>query len=117
MHAKAPIESRGSPVPGIAPEPVPVHGTAPPPHDDGDQHEQTDVGVRRRDPASLVLAKVLSVIRGDKYMVDAYEPDWSALKARRAAATVVGVKHDGERAHIQRHMVLDNPAASPPQER
>jgi hypothetical protein len=29
------------------------------------------------------VAKLLSVVRGDKYMADAYEPAWSALMARR----------------------------------
>ena len=29
------------------------------------------------------VAKLLSVVRGDKYMADAYEPGWSALMARR----------------------------------
>jgi hypothetical protein len=32
------------------------------------------------------LARLLRVLRGDKYMADAYEPAWSALIARRAGA-------------------------------
>jgi hypothetical protein len=32
------------------------------------------------------VARLLSVVRGDKYMADAYEPAWSALMARRAGA-------------------------------
>jgi hypothetical protein len=151
MHTKATIEPRGSPVGGIMPEPVRVHAdrAATPRRDDpaGDRHDQTDVVVRRRDPVRIVLAKVLSVIRGDKYMVDAYEPAWSARGARRAAATVVGANHNGDvggdvgaaahsvaaskpavaaaagggrddgRTHRQRTVVLDNAAASPPKER
>jgi hypothetical protein len=33
------------------------------------------------------LARLLSVVRGDKYMADAYEPAWSALMKRRAGAS------------------------------
>jgi hypothetical protein len=147
MRPKATIEPRGLPVRGIMPEPVRVHAdrAAAPPRDDADgaQHDQIDVVVRRRDPVSIVMAKVLSVIRGDKYMVDAYEPAWSALGARRVGATVVGAPHNGDvgaaahpvaasepavaaaaggsrddgRAHPQRTVVLDNAAASPPKER
>jgi hypothetical protein len=31
---------------------------------------------RPRNPASSVLAKLMSALRGDKYMVGAYPPDW-----------------------------------------
>ena len=31
---------------------------------------------RPRHPRSTVLAKLLSALRGDKYMVGAYPPDW-----------------------------------------
>jgi hypothetical protein len=34
------------------------------------------------------FAKLLSVLRGDKYMADAYEPAWSAAIERRAGAAV-----------------------------
>jgi hypothetical protein len=37
---------------------------------------------RARNP----VARLLSIVRGDKYMADAYEPAWSALMARRAGA-------------------------------
>jgi hypothetical protein len=45
-------EPTGSPVPGVIPEPI-----------------------RPRVPASSVLAKLLSALRGDKYMAGAYPPD------------------------------------------
>lgn len=41
-----------------------------------------------RDPATPKakgpVVRLLGVLRGDKYMADAYEPAWSALIARRA---------------------------------
>jgi hypothetical protein len=66
MRPSPTIEPPGSPVPGIVPEPVHVH------HDTG----STPTTARnQRNPAALVLAKLLSVIRGDKYMAGAYPPD------------------------------------------
>jgi hypothetical protein len=56
-----------SPAPGVVPEPVRVQG-------DGDTTPTT--APQQRNPALMVLAKLLSVIRGDKYMADAYPPDW-----------------------------------------
>jgi hypothetical protein len=55
MQTESTSEPIGSPVPGVIPE---MTGT--------------------RNPASRVLAKLLSAIRGDKYMVGAYAPDWHA---------------------------------------
>jgi hypothetical protein len=66
MQPNSTIEPPGSPVPGIVPEPVRVHRDA----------EATPTTARHhRNPAGMVLAKLLSVIRGDKYMADAYPPD------------------------------------------
>jgi|SRR5215211_2690464 len=62
MHANPTSEPTGSPVPGVIPEPIRVRedpvtiDPAPSP--------------RRRNPVS----KLLSALRGDKYMVDAYPP-------------------------------------------
>jgi hypothetical protein len=42
-------------------------------------------GNRGRGP----FARLLSVVRGDKYMADAYEPAWSAAMERRTRAKVV----------------------------
>jgi hypothetical protein len=67
MPPNSTIEPPGSPVPGIVPEPVRVHHGA----------EATPTTPRhRRNPVRMVLAKLLSVIRGDKYMADAYPLDW-----------------------------------------
>jgi hypothetical protein len=41
---------------------------------------------RTRSPARGPWARLLSAVRGDKYMADAYEPAWSALMERRAGA-------------------------------
>jgi hypothetical protein len=66
MQPNSTIEPPGSPVPGIVPEPVRVHRDT----------ETTPTTARHhRNPASMALAKLLSVIRGDKYMADAYPPD------------------------------------------
>jgi hypothetical protein len=72
MQPSSTIEPPGSPVPGVVPEPVHVHHDA----------EATPTTARdptaardQRNPAAMVLAKLLSGLRGDKYMVDAYPPD------------------------------------------
>jgi hypothetical protein len=44
--------------------------------------------IRRRNQASSVLAKLLGVLRGDKYMAGAYPPDWhGAVSAPDAEGT------------------------------
>ena len=53
MQTEPTSEPTGSPVSGVIPGPI-----------------------RPRNPASSALAKVLSALRGDKYMVGAYPPDW-----------------------------------------
>ena len=70
MKTTAKIEPAGSPAPGAKRVSSP----------------------RRRNPASIVLAKVLSVIRGDKYLVDAYPPAWHAA-AREGDGLI---SHDGD---------------------
>ena len=62
MHTEPTSEPTGSRVPGVIPEPI-----------------------RPRNPASSVLAKLVSALRGDKYMVGAYPPEWrGAARARDA---------------------------------
>jgi hypothetical protein len=82
METKPRLEPTGSPVPGVIPEPVRVH------HDPAARRERlharsptsgTTVPASpsgRRNPARILLAKLLSAIRGDKYMIDAYPPGW-----------------------------------------
>jgi hypothetical protein len=67
MRANSTIEPPSSPVPGVVPEPVGIHDDAGP---------APTTTRPQRNPMRMVLAKMLSVIRGDKYMVDAYPPDW-----------------------------------------
>jgi hypothetical protein len=89
MQTQPTIEPPGSPVPGVIPEPVRVH------HDTVAAHERlaatpTARGTikpgsspGRRNLASIALARLLSALRGDKYMVDAYPPAWhGAARAR-----------------------------------
>ena len=60
MQTRPTIEPTASPVPGVIPEPLRVH------HD------------------TIADAKLLSAIRGVKYMVDAYPPAWHGAAAVRA---------------------------------
>lgn len=66
MQPNSTIEPAGSPVPGIVPEPARV---------DRDPEAGRTTARHHRNPASMALAKLLTVIRGDKYMADAYPPD------------------------------------------
>jgi hypothetical protein len=80
METKATMEPSGSPVPGVIPEPICVH------HDSALADEgrlavpkpgattERASSPRRRNPATVRLAKLLSAVRGDKYMADAYPP-------------------------------------------
>jgi hypothetical protein len=72
------------------------------------------------------FARLLSVVRGDKYMVDAYEPAWSALMMeRRVGARVLPQDDGGEPAAAARSAGEPRPigaghvapAASRPKER
>jgi hypothetical protein len=101
MQTKPTIEPTGSPVPGMIPEPVRVR------HDSVAAHERLTAtptasgttmpasSARRRNPASIVLANLLSAIRGDKHMVDAYPPAWHGAAAARAGDDVAQPGHDG----------------------
>jgi hypothetical protein len=58
-----------SPAPGIIPEPVHVD------HDDAPTaatEDQDEPRLKRPNPFKLVAATVISALRGDKYMVNAY---------------------------------------------
>jgi hypothetical protein len=78
MQPNSTMEPPGSPYPGILPEPVRVH------HGAG---ASATTARHRRNPARMVLAKLLSVIRGDTYMADAYPPDWPGSGAASATHT------------------------------
>jgi hypothetical protein len=79
--------------------------TEPAPSETSDPTGLPDGRRRARGP----FARLLSVVRGDKYMADAYEPAWSALMARRAGARVLREGHDGELAEADRSAVESQP--------
>src|SRR5215218_4442127 len=84
MQPRATIEPTGSPVPGVIPEPLRVHHdtVAADEHPSGSAMPASPPG--RRNPASIAHAKLLSAIRGVKYMADAYPPAWHGAAAGRA---------------------------------
>lgn len=95
MPTKPTIERTGSPVPGVIPEPVRVHDqrlTATP-TTSGTTSPASSPG--RRNPASILLAKLLSVIRGDTYMANAYPPAWHGAAPARDGDDVVRQNRDG----------------------
>jgi hypothetical protein len=55
-------------------------------HDAGEAPSPSDAP-RTRSRARGPLDRLLGVLRGDKYMADAYEPAWSALMEGRTGAT------------------------------
>jgi hypothetical protein len=96
MQSNRSIKPPDSAAPGVIPGPVDVHDDA---VDDGQAQKPMSGETRERaDPrgtrnrARGPFAKVLGVVRGDKYMADAYEPAWSAMMARRARGGVA--RHD-----------------------
>ena len=72
MQTDSTSEPTGSPVPGVIP-------------------------IRPRNPASSVLAKLLSALRGDKYMVGAYAPDWRGAAPDPEPSTTAAVS--GTKGH------------------
>jgi hypothetical protein len=127
MQTQPTIEPAGSPVPGVMPEPVRVH------HDPVAAHARLIAAPTlskttepasspgRRNPASVLLAKLLSVIRGDKYMAN--PPDWHSVGAARDGGDVIRQHHDGQGAPSAAVASEPNtaghsaPAASPTKER
>jgi hypothetical protein len=85
MHGNHSIELTDSPAPGVIPGPVYVHeGTVA--GDDLVPEAPTGGPAQRPNRHSRVstpLAKLLSLMRGDKYMVDAYPPAWHSAAATR----------------------------------
>jgi hypothetical protein len=100
MQTKPMTEPIGSPVPSVSREPLRVHHhtvaerlTATPTAS-GTTGRAPSPG--RRNAASIVLAKLLSAIRGDTYVVDAYPPAWHGAAAARTGDDVTEPSHDGE---------------------
>jgi hypothetical protein len=85
------IECNDSPAPGIIPEPVRVH-------DERAAKPAADRPRRRpswRGQVSIRLAKLMSTIRGDNYMVDAYPPAWHSNATTQDRDELVGTHHNG----------------------
>jgi hypothetical protein len=112
MQTRPTIEPTGSPVPGVLPEPLRVHHdtVAADEHPSGTTMPASSPG--RRNPASIVLAKLLSAIRGVKHMVDAYLPAWHGAAAGRAGDDVTQPSGDGEVAAGVRAGVASEPDAA-----
>ena len=102
MQTQRTIEPTGSPVPGVIPEPVRAHRDTVAAHErpaatptaSGTTKPASSPG--RRNPASIALARLLSALRGDKYMVDAYPPAWHGAAAARAGDEVTPPSHNGD---------------------
>jgi hypothetical protein len=115
MQTKPTTEPTGSAVPSVSREPLRVH------HHTVAAHERLTATATasqttgrasspgRRNPASIVLAKLLSAMRGDKYMVDAYPPAWHGAAAARTGDDVTQPSHDGELAAGVRAGVVSGP--------
>jgi hypothetical protein len=80
--------------PAVAPPPTPPAGIVP--HSVRAVTEATSRAQASspggRQPVRFVLRKAMSALRGDKYMVGAYPPDWAASSARPDQA---GRREDG----------------------
>ena len=102
MQTQPTIEPTGSPVPAVIPEPVRVHRDTVAAHErlaatptaSGTTKPAPSPG--RRNPASTAIARLLSALRGDKYMVDAYPPAWHGAAAARTGDDVTPPSHNGD---------------------
>jgi hypothetical protein len=130
MQTNEAIEPAGSPVSGVIPESVGVCDDTVaadrrlPATSKASAPTEPASSPGRRNPASTVLAKLLSVIRGDKYLVGAYPPDWHSATALRDGDDAVGQNHDGEAGAVQSAVAPESspagrgaPAASQTKER
>jgi hypothetical protein len=90
MQTKPTMGPSGSPVPGVTPEPIRVHHDSAPAHEGRLAAPKTGATTeratppRRRNPASVLLAKLLSAVRGDKYLAN----DHPSTRDMPAAARV-----------------------------
>jgi|tagenome__1003787_1003787.scaffolds.fasta_scaffold20976307_1 hypothetical protein len=102
MQTKPRPEPTDSPVPGVIPEPWRVQhdlaaGSEPP----ATLTTSTSLPASpsgRRNPVRVLLAKLLSAIRGDKYMVDAYPPAWHGGGAARTGDRIPRPSDKGDTA-------------------
>jgi hypothetical protein len=100
METKPKMEPNESPVPGVIPEPIRVH------HDSAAAYEGHHAAARpstttksasspgRRNPASIVLARLLGSVRGDKRPADAHPPTRRTAAAERVGDDAVEAQPD-----------------------
>jgi hypothetical protein len=88
MHTPSPLALRGSPVPGLIPEPVRVVD------DTLGGSPDRPAAPRRWPPVTNLVARLLSVIRGDKHMAGAYAPAGHAAPPARAEVARPAVRDD-----------------------
>jgi hypothetical protein len=100
METKPTRQPSGSPVPGVIPEPIRVHHDSAPAQDSrlaapkpNDTTERAS-SPRRRNPASVLLAKLLGAVRGDKHLADAHPPTWGMSAAARVGDDAVESQPD-----------------------
>jgi hypothetical protein len=93
MQTKATIESVGSPVPGVIPEPVRVQEDATAP-----DHRRTATATRAPAPrlgsARRVRDRLLAILHGDKYMVATDPPTWPPAPTTTRGSTAKAVSED-----------------------
>ena len=95
METRRTIEPGGSPVPGVIPEPLRVHHDSVPAHEGRFATPPPSAAAeraspRRRNPVTVLRAKLLSALRGDKHPADAYPP----TRARPVADAAIGATPD-----------------------
>ncbi len=100
METKPTMGRSGSPVPSVIPEPIRVH------HDSAAAPEgaraapkpsattERASSPRRRNPASVLLAKLLGAVRGDKHLADAHPPSGRMSAAARVGDDAVDAQPD-----------------------
>jgi hypothetical protein len=94
------IESNDSPAPGVIPEPVRVHDQPAVPTRRVARRAAVRAPKRppgQRHPVRIILAKVLSVIHGEKYMVGAFPPAGHGDAATRNGDGLFRPNHQGVR--------------------
>jgi hypothetical protein len=100
METKPTRQPSGSPVPGLIPEPIRVHHDGAPAQEGrlaapkpNDMTERASSPLRRN-PASVLLAKLLGAVRGDEYLADAHAPAWGRSAAARVGDDAVEAQPD-----------------------
>jgi hypothetical protein len=102
MQTQPTIEPTGSPVPGVILEPLRAHRDTVAAHERPAATPTASGTIKapssrgRRNLASTAFARLLSALRGDKYMVDASPPAWHGAAAARVGDEVTPPSHNGD---------------------